>query len=79
MCTARDLQPFNASCVCWEGRRTKTTFFPKINQMYPITTKLAQEVSSSWAYLPYSPRIMSMPKDIECKGNPKRFNNPTAN
>ena len=54
-------------------------FFPNINLIYPITTKLNQEVSSSLAYLPYSPCIMCMPKDIERKGNPKRLNNPTAN
>ena len=44
----------------------------------PITKKVNQEVSSSWAYSPYSPRIMCMPKDNERKSNPKRLNNPTA-
>ena len=77
MCKARDLQCLNASCVCREGRRT-TTFFLSSN-INPITTKLKQVVSSSWAYLPYSPRIMGMPKDIRRKGNPKRLNNPRAN
>ena len=52
---------------------------PKTNPMYPITTELNYGVSSSWAYVPYSPGIMYMPKDIEHNGNPKRLNNPTAN
>ena len=40
--------------------------------------KLNEEVSSSWAYSPYSPRIMCMPNDNERKSNPKRSNNSTA-
>ena len=74
MCTARGLQSFNASCACREGRRTTAiSLLPNIKPIYPVTTKLNQEVSSSWAYSPYSPRIMCMPKDIKRKGNPKRF------
>ena len=41
--------------------------YPNVNQMYPITTKLNQEVSSSWAYLPYSPCIMCMRKDTNAR------------
>ena len=76
MYTARGLQPSKASCVCREGGRTTTSFSPNINAISPIITKLNQEVRSSWAYLPYSPRML---KDSESKGNPKCLKNPTAN
>ena len=58
--------------------RSTTIFCPNINPSQPIPTKLNQEVSSSWAYLPYSPPIMCMPKDNERKGNPKHLINTTA-
>ena len=58
VCTARGLKPFNASCVCREGRRAATIGFPNFNTTQSITTKLNQEVSSSWAYSPYSLRNM---------------------
>ena len=61
------------------GKKQQFFLFPNINPLYQIGTKLNQEVSSSWAYLPYSPRIMLMRKDIERKGNTKCLNNPTAN
>ena len=60
------------------GEQEQFFLFPNINPIDPIKTKLNQEVSSSWAYLPYSRRIMCMPRDMERKGNAKRFNNPTA-
>ena len=44
----------------------------------PITNILNQEVSSYWAYSPYSPRIMCMPRDNERNSDPKRLNNPRA-
>ena len=53
-------------------------FCPNISPIHSITTKLNQEVSSSWAYLPYSPRIMCMPKPNKRKGNARRLNNPTV-
>ena len=61
-----------------QGREANNNIFFLSSNINPITTKLKQEVSSSWAYLPYSPRIMCMPKDIGRKGNPKRSNNPRA-
>ena len=42
-------------------------FFPNINYIEPINTKLNQEVSSSCPYLPYSPRIMCMPKKTNAR------------
>ena len=69
MCTARGLQPFNASCVCWEGRRSATIFSPNLNPTESITTKLHQEVGSSWAYSPYSPCIMSMPIETNARAS----------
>ena len=35
------------------------------------TSKLHQEVSSSWAYSPYSPCIMWMPTNNKRKNNPR--------
>ena len=58
VCSARGLKPFNASCVCREGRRSATIVFPNFHPTQWITTKLNQEVSSSWVYSPYSPGIM---------------------
>ena len=80
VCTARGLVSFNASCVCRKGRQTTNFFlFSNINPIYPITTKLNEEVSSSWASVPHSPCILCMPKDIERKGSPQRLKNPKAN
>ena len=64
--------------MCLQGREANNNnfLFANIDPIYPITLKLNQDVSSFSAYLRYSPGIMCMPKDIERKGNPKRFKQP---
>ena len=64
--------------MCMQGREAiHNNSFPNINPNKPVITKLNQDVSSSSAYLPYTPRIMCMPKNMERKDNPKRLNNRT--
>ena len=51
----------DASGMVWRqdgARMTSNDAGPESNKPnYPITTKLNRDVSSSWAYLPYSPRM----------------------